>query len=333
VSRNPFVFVVGCPRSGTTLLQRMLDAHPRMAVANDSHFIPRAIEDVGPRALLAPEALRDLPLTPELVAWVRGYKRFVRLHLPDDAVERAAAEPTFAAFVEALYTEFASLSGKQLGGEKTPDYVRSLPLLHTLFPWARSVHIVRDGRDVALSTLEWAREDKGPGKLSLWAEEPVAVCALWWSWQTGCGLGDAKKLPAGRTTMLRYEDLVASPEATLRPVTDFLGLPFAPEMLTFHEGKTKKNAALSAKSAWLPPTPGLRDYRTQMDARAVELFEALAGDRLKELGYELRHEVISPAIEEVAGRCRAWWDEELRRKEARLAQRLDAEARAAEEVA
>ena len=51
---------------------------------------------------------------------------------------------------------------KELAGEKTPDYVRNLPLLFSLFPRAKTIHIIRDGRDVALSTLKWASVKKGP---------------------------------------------------------------------------------------------------------------------------------------------------------------------------
>ena len=71
------------------------------------------------------------------------------------------------------------MHGKPLAGEKTPDYARNLPLLHSLFPWAKFVHLIRDGRNVALSTLEWANEGKGPGRIGLWQEEPVAVCSWW----------------------------------------------------------------------------------------------------------------------------------------------------------
>ena len=171
--QNPYLFVVGCPRSGTTLLQRMLDQHPQLAVSNDTHFIPRAIEGLTEGT--------DLPLTPELIERVRGYRRFPRLGLSEAAVSGAAAKArTYGEFVSALYFEFGRMHGKPLAGEKTPDYVRYLPLLHALFPWVRTVHIIRDGRDVTLSTLEWAPEDRGPGRYDLWREEPVAVCALWW---------------------------------------------------------------------------------------------------------------------------------------------------------
>src|SRR5262245_1033117 len=133
MKRNPYVFVVGCPRSGTTLLQRMLDNHPQLAVANDTHFIPQVIRDYSKRV--------DPPLTPELVEAVRQYKRFPRLGLTDGAVSRAASEGgTYGEFVSRLYSEFAAMHGKRLGGEKTPDFVRKLPRLHGVFPWARIVH-------------------------------------------------------------------------------------------------------------------------------------------------------------------------------------------------
>src|ERR671934_589565 len=84
---SPYVFVVGCPRSGTTVLQRMLDCHPQLAVANDTEFIAAAIKGIRPR--------RDLPLTAEIVERIRefrtpGGRGFQRLGLPEGALESAA---------------------------------------------------------------------------------------------------------------------------------------------------------------------------------------------------------------------------------------------------
>ncbi len=100
--RNPYVFVVGCLRSGTTLLQRMLNCHPQLAVGYDSHFIPQVIRrvDVGV----------DPPLTPALVGRVRACRRFDRLGLPDDAIDQAAAQArTYGELVGALYSAFGRL--------------------------------------------------------------------------------------------------------------------------------------------------------------------------------------------------------------------------------
>ncbi len=323
-ARNPYVFVVGCPRSGTTLLQRMLDNHPQLAVANDSHFIPRAIEEAAPRALAEAMCGRDPPLTAEIVEAVHCYHRFARLGLSDAAVAAAATQRTYAGFVGALYAEYGKLRGKPLAGEKTPDYVRCLPLLQGLFPWLRVVHIVRDGRDVALSTLQWASKGKGPARFDLWKSQPLAACALWWRWQTERGRRDAELLPKNQYCEVMYEELVARPEHSLRPIAEFLDLPFAPQMLAYYEHKTRSRPGLSAKNAWLPPTPGLRDWRTQMDEQDVELFEALAGDLLTASGYERLFPQVSADVQDTAQRCSIQWDEAMACRDARLAHRLGA---------
>jgi hypothetical protein len=305
---NPYVFVVGCPRSGTTLLQRMLDHHPRLAVANDTHFIPRAVPGLEPGS--------DPPLTAGLIERVQTYHRFHRLGVSDEAVGVAAAESrTYSEFVAALYSRFAAQHGKPLGGEKTPDYVRHLRLLSCLFPWAKAVHIVRDGRDVALSLLEWAREERGPGRFALWREEPIAVSALWWKWLVSAGRRDGRTLGPGRYHELLYEELVAHPEQRLRGLAAFLELPYGPEMGRYFEGNTRPRPGRSAKSAWLPPTSGLRDWRTQMPAGDQELFEAIAGDLLSELGYELARDPVGPNVAALAGRCERWWQTEMERRQ------------------
>lgn len=310
----PYVFVVGCPRSGTTLLQRMLDAHPELAVANDTHFISRAISKV---TLGSISKACEPASKAALVEWTRNDRRFARLGLDAATVEQAdRASETFPDFVTELYRALARRRGKRLAGEKTPDYIRHLALLHTVFPAARTVHIVRDGRDVTLSLLEWANETKGPGRLELWRREPVAACALWWRFQVG-GQRQAAGLPPTSYLEIKYEDLVADPAATLEPVTTLLGLPFAPEMLRFNRGRVSRDPGLSAKKAWLGPTPGLRDWRTQLDSRSVALFEALAGDRLVQNGYSLAFDETPPSVAAVAEECRAWW-EERRRRRARL---------------
>ena len=309
-SRNPYLFVVGCPRSGTTLLQRMLDNHPQLAVVNDSHFIPLAIEGITSET--------NPNLTSNLVDWVRTYRRTARLGLPDAVFREAAAmADTYGEFVSALYSEYGRLRRKPLAGEKTPDYVRYLLLLHSLFPWVRTIHLIRDGRDVALSTLEWPREGRKPRTFKLWQEEPIAVCALWWGWQVGTGRRDGEDLGPDRYIEVKYEDLVVRPGEILQGITTFLKLPFASEMLAYYAGRTRYETGLSAKKAWLPPTQGLRDWRTQMTERDVELFEAISGDLLSALDYERVFSTFSPAITAVAERCKGWWESWLSRRKAR----------------
>lgn len=294
---NPYVFIVGCQRSGTTLLQRMLEVHPLLAVGYDTLFIPRAVKGLAVGI--------DPPLTDKIIDRVRSFPRFRRLGLPEDATSIAARRSrTYSEFVSDLYTQFGRLNGKPFAGEKSPGYCRHLPQLHALFPWTRTIHLLRDGRDVALSILNWK---KGPAKLQLFGDEPVATCALWWLRDVTMGRCDGRLL-GNAYREVRYETLVARPQETLREISDFLELCYDDQMACYHEGRTRHKPGLSAKAAWLGPTPGLRDWRRQMQERDVELFEAIAGDALSEAGYERTCRQISPAIEAVADRCRRWWE-------------------------
>ena len=190
-----------------------------------------------------------------------------------------ARRPT-AEFVGALYAAYARAHGKRLAGEKTPDYVRYLPQLHALFPSARFIHIIRDGRDVALSVRDWTQGGKGPSRRAMWDEEPVAVCALWWRRFVSTGFRDGAPLGCSAYREVLYERLVEAPEATLTELAEFLCLPDSPAMAAYHVGKTHQRSGRSSKSAWLPPTSGLRDWRSAMAPRDRALFELLAGEEL-----------------------------------------------------
>ena len=298
---NPYVFVVGCPRSGTTLLQRMLDNHPQLTIANDTHFITRATKNTLRRDP-APE------MNAEILKAVLNYRRTCRMGLENSDIEQAASySGTYAEFVSKLYNLRGSKQGKPFSGEKTPDYCRQIPALHTLFPGSRFIHIVRDGRDTALSTMSWATENKGPGKWPLWKEDPVGTCALWWRWQAAAGERDGGALPPGLYRRLRYEDLVADPERELREIANILALPYSGNMINYHTGRMRNQAGLSAKSAWLPPVPGLRNWRQDMSPEDVCVFESIAGELLTHFGYECVGERATSSVSRRVQRCLQWW--------------------------
>ena len=136
---------------------------------------------------------------------------------------------------------------------------------------------------------------------------------MWWARFVDKGRRDGQLLGTCLYHEMHYEDLVAQSEQALRRISDFLELPYAPEMLMFHEGKTRHDPKLSSNRRWLPPTTGLRNWRADMAERDLELFEALTGDLLTALGYERGATVISDEIAEIAQRCRAWWPNRRRR--------------------
>jgi hypothetical protein len=279
---NPFVFIVGCPRSGTTLLQRMLDAHSEIAVVHETHWIPRWFEK---RKGLTPEGF----VTPELVENVIADRRFANLKVaPDDvaALLDDGREMHYASFVSALFDLHARGRGKRLAGDKTPAYVRNLPTLHALWPEAKFVHLIRDGRDVELSVAEWSRAGSAAGRFATYVRDPVATTAVWWEWNVRVGREGGAALAKGLYHEVRYERLVADPASECAALCEFLGLPYEESMLAFHEGRTRDDPELDAKKSWRPVTSGLRSWRRQMARPDVERFEAAAGELLEELGYE-----------------------------------------------
>jgi hypothetical protein len=305
---NPYVFVVGCPRSGTTLLRVMLDQHPQLAVTNDAAFIVKTIRNVYPQ-LKKRRISRGYspPMTAEVVDYLLQSHRIDSMGLTESQLREMAGRcETYTAFVAAVYDQYARLHGKSLAGDKTPDYARRLPMLHAMFPQARIIHIIRDGRDVALSTREWvASEPKGPCNFALWNQHPMGTIALWWRWLVNSGRRDGAALGPALYHEIRYESLLANSEAALRELTDFLELPFAEQMLRYHE--KSQLPALPNKRHRLPPTPGLRDWPSQMTSNDVELFELLAGDLLSELGYSRVSASLSADIRATAESCRHWW--------------------------
>jgi ATP-binding cassette subfamily B protein len=289
---NPFTFVVGCPRSGTTLLQRLLNAHPMLAMTPETHWVPKFYQD---RVGLTPDGFAS----PELIGQLLAHPKFPKLGIHQDQLEtllKPDAPLSYAEFISAIYQLYAQTKGKPLAGDKTPGYCRHITLLHFLWPRSRFIHLIRDGRDVCLSATNWQRKlPKLISEFPTWGEDPTSTAALWWKWHVRMGRQAGDKLPAGLYYELRYENLVDDPEGQCARLCAFLDLPFDEAMLNFHKGKVRAEPGLDAKRAWLPVTPGLRNWRTQMPTEEVERFEAAAGDLLDELGYgrmskELRDE-------------------------------------------
>ena len=262
---RPF-FIVGCPRSGTTLLRDLLRSHPRLTIPPESHFIPgfyRALGDPSSDAEASQMVTRILK-HPRIAMW--GIEP-----QPEDV----AGCRSFGELTRRLYEMWANARGKPRWGDKTPHYVKEIPLLMRLFPDAQVIHIIRDGRDTALS---WLRTRFEPQNLYM--------AARMWKEMVTKGRQDCACLAADACLELRYETLLARPESTMREVCDFLGEPFAAEVLRPsrivmppHPGLT----ALSFRDEVVPENAA--KWKEVMSPRQQALFESVAGDLLSELGY------------------------------------------------
>jgi hypothetical protein len=295
---NPYAFFVGCPRSGTTLLGRIGDAHPELAVIHETRWIADWWEK---RTGLTPKG----HVTPALLERLYEHPRFAKLGIDRAAVDRLLEQDGYVAyadFVTGLFDLYGDLQHKRLVGDKTPRYVRSIPILSELWREARFVHLIRDGRDVCLSVLDWR---KGAPNFSTWDEDAVSTTALWWEWHVRLGREAGAVLSPDQYHELHYESLVADSERECTALCEFLGLDYDASMLRFHEGRSRPKPGRSPKAAWLPVTGGLRDWKTTMHPDDVLRFEAAAGDLLEELGYPRAAASVPARALDHAARMRA----------------------------
>jgi hypothetical protein len=170
-------------------------------------------------------------------------------------------------------------------GDKTPDYVRSIPTLHQLWPDARFVHVIRDGRDVALSMADWPKVYPKPAGFATWSQDRMSTIALWWEHNVRSGQQAGRVVGADLYYEVRYELLVSNPENECRALSEFLDVQYDPSMLHFHDRGTDRDPGLDKTRSGLPVTAGLRSWQEQMLVADLASFEAAAGGLLDDLGY------------------------------------------------
>lgn len=283
--------IVGAPRSGTTLLRFMLDAHPELAIPPETGFL-----EIGPTLRGKGDKLRQRffhavtnypessPAWPDFEISAEEFQRALEEIVPFDISEG------FRAF----YRMYAARFGKSRWGDKTPIYCLNIDAIRQMLPEARFIHIIRDGRDVALSLRNmWF----SPGP-------EMETQAAYWRQYIEAG----RRSGLGRSDYLevRYEDLIAKTAGTIEHVSDFLDLDFDTSMLNFymrtperlkeHKGRMTGSGVILTQAQRLrqqerttqpPDVSRLGVWKREMTADERQKFAAVAGDLLSELGYEV----------------------------------------------
>ena len=265
------LLILGVSRSGTTLLRVMLDRNSQLAVPDESYFVPLLAD----RHVLRVDA-------DEFVDDVRRLSTVAEWGVPLDKLRARLHDRTpIARAIAAIYEVYAEERGKRRWGDKTPMYMRHLLLLRRLFPDAQYVHLIRDGRDAAVSFLSlpngvafetWAHPRSAADFATLWRTEVARARRM------------GRRLGVQRYLEVRYEELVAAPENVLQRICAFAGLPYE-QAMTQHGGSSSEERA-HQQSLKRPVAGRLRDWRAEMSPRDVGAFEGVAGDLLAELGYE-----------------------------------------------
>jgi hypothetical protein len=308
-------FVAGEMRSGTTWVQRILRAHPEISCSHEGSFFGRDYDHeeipvyTGPvssftRVLAVSDEFRvwhGLPWN----RWTDGYEEDVR-NLTRLSIDYFLAKEV-------------ARRGRRIVGDKSPQHTENLDEIHDIYPDARIINIVRDGRDVAVSAMHhWWRLandreggvfDLGPEELeirdaylrdrqaflksgrSIFTEERLSQLARRWSHRVGKARRDGPTLYGERYLEIRYEDLQQDMPTQLRRMFEFLGARSDPKVIercvragSFERAADRRSGEEDPSSPFRKGVSG--DWRSVFTEWDRALYKELAGERLVELGYE-----------------------------------------------
>jgi len=269
-----FVFLVGCPRSGTTLLQEMLNAHPQIALAPELFYIRHYV--------LHPERYEPLTLEEhrlQLAKDIVDAHWFPKLGWESEACRKWILNHGIShpKIYRKLLEQYSSQKNSKWIGDKTPNNVLYMSHLTTFFPGAHFIHIVRDPRAVVNS----------------WKQVP---------WSTGTRTGDAKiwekyTQAAFRISpdlkpliyTVRYEDLIASPKGELTRICQFLSLDYSDEMEKYRQKETSFESQIEPwKSNAKNPVDLKRIYRwkTELNNKEIAAIESIVASSMVNWGYQ-----------------------------------------------
>jgi Sulfotransferase family/Glycosyl transferase family 2 len=283
-AHRPFPFIVGVGRSGTTLLRLLLDAHPEIAVTPETHWLQGALRkllvDPTDTAGVRKEILSE-PSWADMGISVQELDTIIASHnneCPGDTLRK-------------IYQHYGSRHGVVRVGDKTPLHNLAMHEIARILPEARFIHIIRDGRDVAVSYRDlWF----GPG-------HDIRAAAMLWVWRIRETRQQAQFLP--HYLEVRYEALVTDPEKVLREIALFIDLPYDPVQLTSYlhaeerldefQDIVRNDRRVTAekrkgiyKLTLTPPDPSrVGRWAALMDPADLATFERIAGDMLTDLGY------------------------------------------------
>lgn len=269
VSHKGPVFIVGMPRSGTTLLRSLFNAHPSLAIAGETHLLDR---------WMARHRKTDLSTSDGFAAFWADYTATADFGvLSLDATEvaariQAAGPPSFQRVFTGVLEAYAEAQGKPRSGEKTPGHYRHLDLLLGWFPSARVLFLQRDPRAVAAS---WKALDRP------WTDQPLEVIVV--RWRRSIEIAE-RWSSDGRVRLVPYEQLVRTPEAVVAHLCEWLDEPFVRQILDEDRGRPPGWRA--SKASGPVSVDSVERWQEQLSPDEIAIVEYLGRSAMARLGYE-----------------------------------------------
>src|SRR2546423_7384695 len=301
----PMPIIVGSPRSGTTLLRFMLDSHTQVAIPPETGFL-----SFKPKPWWQGDKLRE-KFFRAIINYPKPEPAWPDFEIPEEVFRAALNEInpfTLSEGYRTFYRLYAARFGKSRWGDKTPLYCYELETIRRVLPEARFIHLIRDGRDAALSLRKmWF----SPG-------QKIETQAAYWR---RCVLA-ARRAGLGRRDYLevRYEDLILQTQETLARICAHLDLGYEEAMLSYYthtparlrehkrrsgpDGSiqlTQEQRLRQQERTMEQPAPArVFAWKQAMSLEERRRFQLVAGDLLQALGYEVEklpsHKAMSRSL-------------------------------------
>lgn len=265
--KSPF-FIVGCGRSGTSLLRTMLNHHPQIAIPLESLFI---IDYLRAPKEVSLNTLKKLIIhEPEIEEW--------GLRLTSRHVGRCKSRKELIDKINILYME---KNKKIIWGQKTPRFIRYWKLLKKTYPRSKFIHLIRDPRANVNSLIKSNVHFSN----CLYASKR-------WNMDVSCGLEMKKKYPKD-VLEVKYSDLINNPKKELLRVCKFLGINYNSKIMRYSNTGHKEYLPYFNKiHRYLnrkPDTTLIDKWKKELLMKEIEVIESINQNLMKRLGFELIH--------------------------------------------
>lgn len=273
----PF-FILGSGRSGSTLLRMILSAHSRLTIPPESYFLIPLLEQFSGQNVLGTDEVN------KAVDIITASYRWPDFKMDADQFRQTAnalQQPRLRDILDVIYKAQTQREGKLRWGDKTPPYIKILPQIAVLYPDAKFIHLVRDGRDVSESFRRtgwygrWLHDNTQEWKQAILAYEAYRQSDL-----------------APRILNVRYEDLVLDLEKTVETIMAFLDEDIEQGMFHWEDDIADKiperEAHIHRKLRRKPKASDINRWQSEMSARQIFVVEAFIGEELRRAGYECR---------------------------------------------
>ena len=282
-------FILGNPRSGTSLLRIMLNTHSAIAAPPECGFLQWWFNKYGSWNIQNSTNIVDITY---FVDDLLTSKKIESWNLDHNGLINFIANKkprNYSELVLSIYEFWAVNNHKEpaLIVDKNNYYIHHLKKLELIWPDAKYIHIIRDGRDIACSYLDLQKLDSfSPYKPNLSGD--IKEIALEWTTNNKNICAFLKKFEPDKSIVIKYENLIRDTERVLRQITTFFKLPFSGKMMNYYKYNDEPESTIEWKKKTLrPPDPGnIGKYINQLTKNDQKIFKSIASEILQKYGYD-----------------------------------------------